>query len=344
MTGVAPSLQRLLEKERARTNAHALLLRVETGDARVNFDGSSGDPAPGVRFPIASISKTFTAALTLKLADMGQLDLNQTMQNALPQHDLSDLHVIKGVAHGPALTIRHLLFQTSGLADYFKGGVEADMIHNKDRTIDLAMVLAMTRSLPPMAAPDSGKAHYSDTNFQILGAVLEAVSGKPYATLLQDHICEPLGLRQTTTFDAQNPPLPLFHKSQQLTLPKSLASMDPDGGLVSTPEELIDFLRGFLEGRLFDPARLDEVHTWKPVFFPLQYGGGLMRFQLPRWMTLWRPTPKLIGHLGSSGSFVFYAPERDIYLAGTFNQTDLPRRPVGFMLKVIRSLENAGVA
>ncbi|MCE8546023.1 beta-lactamase family protein [Ruegeria pomeroyi] len=301
MTGVAPSLQRLLEKERARTNAHSLLLRVETGDGHVIFDGSAGDAAPGVRFSIASISKTFTAALTLKLADLGLLDLDQTVQSALPRHDLSDLHVIKGAPHGPALTIRHLLFQTSGLADYFKGGVEADMIQNKDRAIDLAMVLEMARSLPPMAAPDSGKAHYSDTNFQLLGAVLEAVSGKPFATLLQAYICEPLGLRQTTTFDAQNPPLPLFQKSQQLTLPKSLASMDPDGGLVSTPEELIGFSRGFLGGRLFDPAWLDEVRNWKPVFFPLQYGGGLMRFQLPRWMTLWRPTPELIGHLEVQG-------------------------------------------
>jgi len=342
MTGVAPSLQRLLEKEQAQSNANALLLRVESGDADLTFDGSAGDTEPGVRFPIASISKTFTAALTLKLADLGQLDLDQTVQSALPYRDLSDLHVIKGLAHGPNLTIRHLLFQTSGLADYFEGGVEADMIHNKDRTIDLATVLEMARALPPMAAPDSGKAYYSDTNFQLLGAVLEAVSGKPYARLLHNCICDPLGLRQTTTFDAENPPLPLFHKSQLLTLPKSLASMDPDGGLVSTPEELIGFLRGFLGGRLFDPVWLDEVRNWKPVFFPLQYGGGLMRFQLPRWMTLWRPTPELIGHLGSSGSFAFYAPERDIYLAGSFNQTDLPRRPVGFMLKVLRHLEKAG--
>ncbi|MBB5517158.1 CubicO group peptidase (beta-lactamase class C family) [Rubricella aquisinus] len=344
MTSIAPSLQRLLEKEQAQSNAHALLLRVESGDAGLTFDGSAGDAKPGVRFPIASISKTFTAALTLKLADLGQLDLDQTVQSALPHHDLSDLHVIKGVAHGPTLTIRHLLFQTSGLADYFKGGVEADMLQNKDRAIDLAMVMEMARSLPPMAAPGSGKAHYSDTNFRLLGAVLETVSGKPYATLLQDYVCEPLGLRQTATFDAMNPPLPLFHRSQQLTLPKSLASMDPDGGLVSTPAELIGFLRGFLGGRLFDPALLDDVRNWKPVFFPLAYGGGLMRFHLPRWMTLWRPTPELIGHLGSSGSFAFYAPERDIYLAGTFNQTDLPRRPVGFMLKVLRQLEKAGMA
>lgn len=344
MTCVASSLQRLLDKERTQSRAHALLLRVEAGNSRLIFSGSAGEATPDARFPIASISKTFTAALILRLVDMGQLDLDQTVQSALPQHDLSDLHVIKGVAHGPTLTIRQLMHQTSGLADYFKGGVEADMLRNRDRAIDLAMVLEMTRSLPPMAAPDSGKAYYSDTNFQLLGAVLEAASGRSYASLLQEHICAPLGLHRTTTFDPKNPPLPLFHKSQQLTLPQSLTSMDPDGGLVSTPGELIGFLRGFLGGRLFDPVRLDDLHNWKPVFFPLQYGGGLMRFQLPRWMTLWRASPELIGHLGSSGSFAFYAPERDIYLAGTFNQTNLPRRPVGFMLKVLRRLEQGGMA
>ena len=342
MTNLATSLQRLLERERAQSRAHALLLRVETGDDRMTFSGSAGDADPEARFPIASISKTFTAALILKLADTGQLDLDQTVQSAVPQHDLSDLHVVNGVSYGQALTIRQLLHQTSGLADYFKAGVEADMMQNKDRAIDLALVLELTRSQPPQAVPENGKAHYSDTNFQLLGAALEAASGQSYAALLQEHICTPLGLQNTTTFDPARTPLPLYHKSQKLTLPLSLASMDPDGGLVSTPAELIMFLKGFLAGKLFSSARLEGLQDWRPVFFPLRYGGGLMQFHLPRWMTLWRPTPELIGHLGSSGSFAFYAPQRDTYLAGTFNQTDLPRRPVGFMLKVLRTLEKCG--
>ena len=64
-----------------------------------------------------------------------------------------------------------------------------------------------------------------------------------------------------------------------------------------------------------------------------------MRVKLPRWMTLFRATLELIGHLEASGSFAFYAPEPDVwepdvYVIGTFNQTDAPRRPIGFMLRV----------
>jgi CubicO group peptidase (beta-lactamase class C family) len=75
------------------------------------------------------------------------------------------------------------------------------------------------------------------------------------------------------------------------------------------------------------------------MHFPLQYGGGLMRFRLPGWMTLWRPSPELIGHSGASGSFAYHAPERDVFLVGTFNQTDAPKRPFGFMLRVLKAIE-----
>ncbi|NLF77911.1 MAG: serine hydrolase, partial [Chloroflexi bacterium] len=70
------------------------------------------------------------------------------------------------------------------------------------------------------------------------------------------------------------------------------------------------------------------------LFFPLQYGYGLMRFKLPRWMTLLRRTPELIGHSGASASFAFYTPREKLYIVGTFNQLDKPSRPFNFMLKV----------
>ena len=70
----------------------------------------------------------------------------------------------------------------------------------------------------------------------------------------------------------------------------------------------------------------------------MQYGYGLMRFKLPHWMTMFRHTPELIGHSGSSGLFAFYAPEKDLYIVGTFNQIDKPARPFNFMLNVISTM------
>jgi D-alanyl-D-alanine carboxypeptidase len=54
------------------------------------------------------------------------------VQSTLPDVDLSGLHVVRGVDHGPNLTIRQLLFQTSGLAECYEGGVAADQIQGKD--------------------------------------------------------------------------------------------------------------------------------------------------------------------------------------------------------------------
>jgi len=272
----------------------------------------------------------------MQLSDAGQIGLDQTVQGILGHVDLSGLHIVKGVDHGAALTVRQLLHQTSGLADYYEGDLAADLKQNIDRSYGLDDVLRMTRVLPPQAAPDSGKSYYSDTNYQLLGAVIETVTGQSFDQAVQTRICQPLGLTQTAVLQGADVGLPIYHKAQVLKIPLALNSMGPDGGIISTSDEMLIFLRAFMQNRLFKPENAAQMRQWNRLFFPLQYGYGLMRFKLPRWMTLFRATPELIGHSGSSGAFAFYAPEPDIYLLGTFNQTDAPQRPFGFMLRVLR--------
>ncbi|MBT8412821.1 MAG: beta-lactamase family protein [Boseongicola sp.] len=327
-------LQRLIDAESAKANTHAVILRVQSGDRQIDFKGSAGAATPDARFPIASISKMFTATLIMQLADEGRIDLNQTVQGILTDVDLSGLHVVKGVDYSADLTIRQLLHQTSGLADYYEGDLAADLKQGRDRSYTLEDVLQMTRALPPQAAPDRGRSHYSDTNYQILGAVIEAVTGQTFDQAMQRRICEPLGLKDTAVMTGTDMGLPVYHKDHILQIPHILASMGPDGGVISTLDDMLIFLRAFFQGKLFRPENDAQMRQWNRLFFPLQYGYGLMRIKLPRWMTLFRATPELIGHSGSSGSFAFYAPERDTYIIGTFNQTDAPRRPVGFMLRV----------
>jgi len=339
-------LQRLVEAEWKRSRTHGLVLHVCSGDGRIAFRGAAGDAHPDIRFPIASISKMFTAALIIQLCDEGLLALDRTVQSALPKIDLTGLHVVKGVDHGPQLTIRQLLFQTSGLADYYEGGVARDLVRSKDHAYDLSDVLGWATERAPQAAPDSGKAHYSDTNFQLLGAVIEAATGQRYGEALQERICMPLGMSRTALFDpardGDGRTLPVYHKDLRLEIPGILSSMGPDGGIVSDTGDLMTFLRTFTEGRLFRPENMGALHRWRKMQFPLQYGGGLMRFRLPGWMTLWRHSPELIGHSGASGSFAYHAPEPDMFLVGTFNQTDAPKRPFSFMLRVLKAIETHG--
>lgn len=343
MTTVNTALQSLLDMTLTTGKTHGALLRVQSGDGRLDFGGSAGNATPDIRFPIASISKTYTTAMILQLVDEGRLTLDQTVQSALPEVNLSGIHVMKAVDHGADLTIRQLLFQTSGLADYYEGGVADDLMRSKDYAYGLPQVLDWARSGKPKAAPNSGKAHYSDTNFQVLGAIIEAATGLSFGDALQKRICEPLGLGRTALFDPNRDgngrTLSVYHKTLKLDVPLILSSMGPDGGIVSDTDDVMTFLRAFMDGRLFRRENLPALCDWRRLYFPLQYGGGLMRFKLPGWMTLWRPSPELIGHSGASGSFAYHAPERDIFVVGTFNQTDAPKRSFGFMLEVLKSIE-----
>lgn len=335
-------LQALIENECSKTHTHGVILRTQSGDGHVDFKGTAGDATPDTCFPIASIAKMFTATLIMQLVEGGQVKLDQTVQSILPDVDLSGLHVVKGVDYAPTVTIRHALHQTSGLADYYESDLAADLKAGRDRSYGLEDVLQMARALPPQAAPDSGRSYYSDTNFQLLGAVIERVTQQSYDEALQTRICAPLGLTQTGVLTGTDMGLPVYHEDRVLDVPKILTSMSADGGIISTLDEMMIFLRAFMANELFQPQSAEEMRQWNKLFFPIQYGYGLMRIKLPLWMTLFRKTPELIGHSGASGSFAYHAPEPDIYLIGTFNQTDAPRRPIGFMFKVLNLIAKHG--
>lgn len=347
MTTLNEALQRLLDREARRANTQGVVLRVQSGDRRIDFEGAAGAATPKARFCVASISKMFTATLAMQVVGEGRVTLDTPVQALLPDHDLTNLHDVAGARHGPAVTLRQLVHQTSGLADYYENMVAPALIRSADRAYGLGDVLDMARSLAPVAAPDSGRAHYSDTNYQLLGAAVSTVTGRSFAQDVAARISAPLGLAETdvaevASFEGPRAPLPIHHETRRLHIPRILSSMGPDGGVISTPDELLRFLRAHLSGALFGPDQAALMRDWKPLRFPLNYGFGLMRFKLPRWMSPLSKPPELIGHSGASGAFAYHAPEPDIYLTGTFNQTDAPKRPFGFMLRVLRTIARDG--
>ena len=116
----------------------------------------------------------------------------------------------------------------------------------------------------------------------------------------------------------------------------AMSSFAPDGGVVSTVPESLRFVRAFFGGVVLTKDHLALMMCrWNRIFFPLQYGYGLMRFHLPRWMSPFKAAPELVGHSGSTGSFGFHDPKRDLFVAGTLNQMDKPNRPFRLMTKIV---------
>jgi CubicO group peptidase (beta-lactamase class C family) len=342
-------LQAILEGQIGKGNIHNIVAAVQSEDQHIDFVGAAGIANPKDRtamkpstpYFIASVTKMYTAAIVLHLYEEKRIDLDAPITTYLPVSLTRKIHIYIGVDYSDRIKVSHLIDQSSGLADY-----ETDKLpHGKtlmeelqsgqDREITTEEALEITRRMSPRFAPDTpGKAHYSNANYRLLGAIIEAITDQSMAENFQKLIFEPLVLQSTYLFDwtkpsPSDPPATIYMKDNPIKAPKYISSNTSDGGLVSTASETIKFLRAFFSGQLFDKKLFERMLNWKSIFFPLRYGYGLMNFKMPL-------QPELIGHSGSTGSFAFICPSKSLYLAGTINQMASPAKPFFLMSNLVR--------
>lgn len=336
------SIQRILNKTIDGKRVFGASLCVTQGSR--TWVGSAGNLSVNHPYFIASTTKLFTTAIILQLAHEQRMGLDDPIQKYLPPDVINGLHVYQGTDFSAQITVRHLLSQTSGLPDYFEGkgsngkSLIQELTTGHDQHWTFEDAIARSKQMKPHFPPgQKNKAHYTDTNYQLLGKIIEILTDSTYDEAVQQRILEPLGLRETYVFrnEARTQVMPLHYKSSPLHIPQAMASFGPDGGIVSTSEEMVVFIRAFFGGQLFPAAILPTLYQWNSVMFPLEYGVGLMRFRLPRIFSPFRAQPTLLGHSGLSGAFAYYCPEKDVFLTGTVNQIHPPSISYQLMLKVL---------
>ncbi len=286
----------------------------------------------------ASSTKLMVATVLHQLAREG-LDLDAPLVSVVP---MAGLLVAEGRDRTGDITIRHLMSHTSGLPDYLgsaqpKKGLMGMLLRGEDRGWSRAEALEMARGMRPVGLPGQmRRGFYSDTNYQLLDAVIEAVEGAPVAQVLDRRLFRPLALRQTWLYTDPTDvrPAPLRYQAGPLAIPRAMASFGGDGAVVTTTREGLAFLRA-LWGGAFGPTDWLERGPFRRVFFPVDYGCGVMRFALPRWMTLFRRFPAFYGHSGHSGAALFHAPAAGVTVAATVNQVDRPGTVFRLMLKAL---------
>ncbi|WP_026930351.1 serine hydrolase domain-containing protein [Glycomyces tenuis] len=302
---------------------------------------------------IASITKLYTVAMIMQLRDEEALTLDTRAAELLGEDTMRGLNTHGGRDHGAAVTVRELLSQTSGIPDYFEqkrpdGTTFMGDMLRADAAWSFEDFIEMARRMPSRFAPSApGRAQYCDTNYQLLGRVIEVLTSGSYDQAVRKRITEPLGLRDTWLFtpgtlDRHGEVATILHGRTPLRIPKTIASFPPDGAMVSTPPDQLRFLRAFIGGKLFPARYLAEMTAhWNSVFsrlVPIDYGIGIMRFQLPRWQSPLTPVPAMIGHSGAFGSVLYHLPERDLYVAGTVNQMRPRSLPYPLLLRLIAQL------
>jgi D-alanyl-D-alanine carboxypeptidase len=246
----------------------------------------------GDRFRIGSVTKPFIATVVLQLVDEGKLSLDDSVERWLPGR----------IPNGDHITIRDLLSHRSGLFDYLHDQrvLKPYLNGNFGYVWSPRDLIRVSTGHPPLFEPGA-KFSYSNTNYILLGMIIEAAAGKPIKEQLNKRIFEPLGLRSTLLATSRAIPGP--HANGYLISGKNhlqdVTAVSPSyawtaGGIVSTADDIARFYRALLGGRLLPPTLLKEMETTTD-------GYGLGVFKTPS------PCGAILGHDGAIAAYLTFA-------------------------------------
>lgn len=327
-------LDNILQKIIRKKHVYSAVLCVESGDGHFSWTGATGDMQAGSRYFIASVTKLYVTAVVMRLIEKQKLALNDKIAAYLPVDFMDGLHVLDGKDYSDEITVRHLISNTSGLPDYFfhkqpdGKTAAATLLDGADESWHLEKTVATVKKLKPNFPPGKKrKAAYSDTNYQLLGKIIETVTGSTIGDVFREYLFDEIGLADTYTFSdaSDKSPASFYYKSKKLWIPKYMESVTTEGGIVSTAQECMRFLKAFFDGRFFPKEHIEDMKDWKWILPPpglFLFGVGLEKLWTPRIISPFKPIREVLGFWGQTGSFAWHHPETDLYFTGTTNQID----------------------
>jgi D-alanyl-D-alanine carboxypeptidase len=271
---------------------------------------------PDDRFQIGSITKPFIATVTLQLAEEGKLNLEDTLDRWLAPE------LIRQIPNGAQITLRQLLNHTSGIPDYvpslLSSGINLFREWQPNELVDL--LAGANAEFAPGTSWD-----YSNTNYVLMGLVIEAATGTTVAQQVRSRITDPLAL--TNTFFAGAEPIPGGTVSGYWDVNDdgrledvsnlSLSWAGAAGALVSNAADLVKFTEALFGGKLLKPETLEQMLTFVE---PIQsnafsgYGLGIARLKTTEGL--------FYGHTGLTLGFrssVWYSPTEQVIYADLQN-------------------------
>ncbi len=267
---------------------------------------------------IGSITKTFTATVILRLVEEHKLQLDDPV---------SKYHL--NVPNGVHITIREMLNMTSGLFNYTEdGGFLQSLIADPERAWSPRELLTIAFSHQPYFAPGQGW-YYSNTNYIVLGLLIEQITGMPIEEIFQQDIFKPLGMVNTSFPRRTSAAIPDPHPhgyvfASGVTTPFDVTYWNPSwgwaaGSAISTLHDLKIWARALATGQLLSATMQKERFSWIDIGTwvgkEARYGLGVADFG------------GVIGHNGAIPgfqSFIGYVPEKEATIIVLTNISDAP--------------------
>jgi D-alanyl-D-alanine carboxypeptidase len=309
------------------------------------------------RFRPASISKIFTATAILKLHQERKLDLNDPISSFIPGLNEAYIPQSDSLPFGDELTILQLLQHRAGVYDLandpipqdvvahvpYRGQNYLDYIMEEDEahtfTFDeLIQVLVETQLYYFEPGTDY---HYSNTGYTILGKIIERVSQQSYKTYVTNQVLAPMGMNNSSIAVLGNDQLipapfcPTYAIYEGELIDFTESNMSPhvaEGSLISTPNDLVWFLRPLLRGDgVLNPEALQVMMDYEPTSSNRGYGSGLQFHEEYGY-----------GHNGAHVAYLssmFYEPKSDITVLAYSNAWDLSNGMDGLIYELQNLVE-----
>lgn len=253
-------------------------------------------------YEIGSITKQFTAAAIAQLVLAGKLKLDAPVSTYVPN-----------APHASEITVRQLVVQTSGLPEYLNG---EGIVERGGKPATFEQLMALVAGKPLEFTPGTQWA-YSNTNYIILGRVIEAVSKQPYEAYVREHLFAPAEMTQTTTMagEVKVPGMALgYRKSDGQTLaayPLDDSFAGAAGNIVSTADDLQRWNEALVSGKIVSPEGYTMMTTPGRLTSgaPTSYGFALIIDKLDGRPRIW--------HNGGTFGFAaidWHFPEQKLWI------------------------------
>jgi D-alanyl-D-alanine carboxypeptidase len=292
----------------------------------------------GDRFRAGSIMKPFVAAATLQLVEEGKFGLDDPLPAVVPAD------VVARFPEAAQITVRMLLNHTSGLPEYSDAGFDREVASNPRRRWTVDELLDRAAAMPRTSVPGE-RFGYNNTDYNLLGLILEQATGKPWRAVVRERVFTPLHLRHTSLPRPGHVPsgrdiahgyMQVDGKLVDLTdVDSSMAGAAGGNALLTTTEDLSRFLRGLLAGRLFQHREtLEAMRTFLATpndHGRVGYGLGLERYVLPGGV-------EVVGHMGTGAgyrAFMFHLPAQHIDFSMVTNS---PGDPMPVLIPALKLL------
>jgi len=237
---------------------------------------------------VGSTVKTFTAVTILLLQEDGLLDIEEPITNYLTSDQIRDIE------NADKSTIKQLLKHSSGIFNYIQNAqFQTASLNDLTKVWQPHELLEYARNQDSYFSPDTDVL-YSNTNYILLGMIIEKVAGKPFYEVFEERLFEPLGMK-STQFAAEDPvPKGIvrgyvdFYSNFNLINSTYYSGWDyytADGGLISNAHDLNVFLHALFNGQVLTEVSMNKMLDWQEPKeqetegFKTSYGLGIFKIE-----------------------------------------------------------------